>query len=65
MIKGIRKNVVVMKCSKDSPFEGAFFILKEKSEPLTNETDILAEAQKLVEGAFAELPSKPSENSSI
>ena len=61
MIKGLRKNIVVMKCSRESPFESALFILKERSEPCANDSDILAEAQKLVESAFAEIPSRSSE----
>ena len=61
MIKGLRKNGVVMKCSHESPFESAFFILKETAEPLANESDILAEAQKLVESAFAEAKPKQAE----
>ena len=54
MLKGIRKNIFVMKCGKDSPFESAMFILKEKmhADPIDN--DIVAEAERLVACALAD-----------
>jgi len=54
MIKGIRKNVYVMKCGKDSPFESAMFILKEGVRENSFNDNILAEAEKLVESAFSD-----------
>ena len=54
MIKGIRKNVYVMKCGKDSPFESAMFILKEEVWENSFNGNILAEAEKLVESAFSD-----------
>jgi hypothetical protein len=53
VIKGLRKNVFVLKCGKDSPFESAFFILRS---PLTDfaEGNLLAEAEKIAEGVFVD-----------
>jgi hypothetical protein len=28
MIKGVRKNVIFLRCDKESPFESVFFVLK-------------------------------------
>ena len=54
MIKGIRKNVFVMKCGKESPFESAVFILKEPLRQGESDKNIVAEAERLVEAAFAD-----------
>ena len=60
MIKGIRKNVFVMKCGKESPFESAVFILRDSliSEGMSG--DIVAEAERLVEDAFSDRQTKRS-----
>ena len=60
MIKGIRKNVYIMKCDKESPFESAMFILKENSVEKKVDIDIVAEAERLIEAAFSDCKSDRS-----
>lgn len=54
MFKGIRKNIYFMKCDRNSPFESAMFILKEKEHTQPLDCDIIAEAEKLVACAFSD-----------
>lgn len=56
MIKGLRKNVFVLKCGRDSPFESAFFILKAAYSSDGYSEDIVAEAERLVAEVFADRP---------
>ena len=60
MLKGIRKNIFVVKCDRHSPFESAMFILKENAQGDSMNSDILAEAQRLVESAFLDQKSEQS-----
>ena len=59
MVKGMRKNVFVLKCDKGSPFESAFFVLRTSAEKPVDD-DIVREAERLVGSVWAEseLPKK-------
>ena len=59
MVKGLRKNVFVLKCDKESPFESAFFVLRASTEKPVDD-DIVREAERLVESVWGEgeLPQK-------
>ena len=46
--------MIIIKCGRDSPFESALFILKEGAEAQRADNGILAEAERLVESAFAD-----------
>ena len=52
MIKGIRKNVLVVKCGRESPFESATFVLREGAHPEMSDQSIIAEAERLVSDAL-------------
>ena len=54
MLKGIRKNILVIKCDRNSPFESAMFILKENAQNTTVNNDIIAEAEGIIESAFSD-----------
>lgn len=47
MIKGLRKNIVFLRCDADSPFESALFILKD-SHLSESDTNIIAKATELI-----------------
>ena len=53
MVKGLRKNVFVLKCDKDSPFESAFFVLRASMEKPVDD-DIVREAERLVESVWTD-----------
>ena len=58
MIKGCQKKIIFVKDTGSEYFEEAYFIMKSDSElPRTEETDIVKEAEKIVE----KVEEKPSE----
>ena len=52
MIKGVRKNVLVVKCGRGSPFESATFVLREGARPELSDQSIILEAERLVSDAL-------------
>ena len=53
MIKGCRKNMIFVKCDRDSSFESAYFIMK--SDAVVEgcpEGDLLAEAEKIINNSL-------------
>lgn len=60
MVKGLRKNMIVVKCERDSPFESAFFILKDNGElGARGEEDIMSEACAIIDAASGGKLKKP------
>lgn len=47
MVKGIKKNMIVLRRPESRLFEAAYFILKEESPPACD-SDILAEANRIL-----------------
>ena len=48
MLKGAQKRMYVVKMGQDSPFEEAYFVMKETEKPHRN-ADIVAEARRIIE----------------
>ena len=54
MIKGCPKKIIFVKNTGSEYFEGAYFIMKSDSElPRTEETDIVKEAEKIVNSSLS------------
>ena len=50
MIKGCRKNMIVVKGGNEDIFETVYFILKDRcSENIVSDNDMLIEAEKIIE----------------
>lgn len=49
MIKGCRKNVIMVKGGCESPFESAYFIMKDSvDECVYTEGDMISEAERII-----------------
>ena len=46
MIKGCRKNMIIVRCGADSRFESAYFIMK--NDTVCDEGDLLSEAERII-----------------
>ena len=61
MIKGIQKQMVMVRLHDNTAFETAYFVLRDGSDK-KSDSDIVAEANTLVQSAFTQGNKKPKDS---
>ena len=59
-IRGIQKRMIVLKTAESRYFDEAYFLIRREAEPREElQTDMLAEAEKILRGCISETVERP------
>ena len=51
MLKGCKRNIIMVKDTGSKYFDSAYFVLRNDLPPLSGENDMINEARRMIEGA--------------